>query len=308
MSVRIGYMPGSFTACVEGSALFRKLVSVGEQYGYDSIWMPDRVVSAQHIPDPIVSLAMIAAYSERLKFGTSVLQLSSRNPVVLAKEIATLDRLSKGRFLPAVGLGQEDPREYETFGIRKEERGERADEALTLMRRLWSEENVTYHGKFYSVSETTISPKPVQEPYLPIWVGGRSKAALRRVGRLGDGWLASSILPEEVRDGIPIISSTASQYNRHIEPDHIGVLIGFLISNDQKTATERARPHIIRQHPRAQFTEYTALGTPSQVISMIRHYIRSGASKFVMRPLCPMDEGIEQLQTLGKEVVPYFHR
>jgi len=308
VSVRIGYMPSTFGSCAEGVALFRKLVSVGDQYGYDSIWMSDRMVSSEHIPDPLISLAMVAAYSERLKFGTSVLQLPLRNPVVLAKEIATLDFLSGGRFLPAVGLGQEDPKEYETFGIRKEERAERTDEALILMRRLWHEESVTYHGKFYSVSQASINPKPIQEPFLPIWVGGRSKAAQRRVGRLGDGWLASSVLPKEVEDGIKVIFSTAEQCSRYIESDHIGVIVGFRITKDKRTATELAKSHILRQRSQAHFTEYSALGTPSQVISVIQSYIRAGASKFVMRPLCSADQAIGQLEMLGKEVVPYFHR
>src|SRR5690348_14718606 len=115
---------------------------VGDTYGYDSLWLSDRIVGQQFSLEPIVALAMVAAYSDRLKFGTSVLALPIRHPVVLAKQIATLDYLSRGRCFPAVGLGQDDPTEYEACGVPKSDRGQRTDEAIGLMRRLWQEDCV----------------------------------------------------------------------------------------------------------------------------------------------------------------------
>ncbi len=130
MKVRIGFAPGPFPSEAEGQDLLRDLVLLGERYGYDSLWLSDRVVGGRFPLEPIVALSMVAAYSETLKFGTSVLALPLRNPVLLAKELATLDYLSKGRLLPAIGLGQEDPTEYEACGVDKEGRGRRADEAI----------------------------------------------------------------------------------------------------------------------------------------------------------------------------------
>src|SRR5205085_4271907 len=133
---------------------------------------------------------MVAAYSSTLKFGPSVLAVPLRNPVLLAKELATLDYLSHGRLLPAVGLGS-DLAEYAALGVPPEDRGARADEAIEVMRLLWREERVTYDGRFYSLHDVSIVPRPVQKPCPPIWIGGRTKAAQRRVGRVGDGWLVS---------------------------------------------------------------------------------------------------------------------
>ena len=125
---------------------------------------------------------MVAAYSDTLKFGTSVLQLPVRNPVVLAKELATLDYLSNGRVLPAIGLGQEDPREYEACGVSKEDRGPRTDEAMTVIRRLWQENEVTHEGRFFTLHDVTITPKPVQTPFHSR-LGRRPKQ-----GSSGQGW------------------------------------------------------------------------------------------------------------------------
>jgi alkanesulfonate monooxygenase SsuD/methylene tetrahydromethanopterin reductase-like flavin-dependent oxidoreductase (luciferase family) len=144
MSVAIGYIPGAFGQGGEHPHFLRELVQVGDRYGYDSIWLSDHIVGPQFSLEPLVALSMVAAYSDRLKFGTSVLALPLRNPVVLAKQIATLDYLSQGRCFPAVGLGQEDPAEYEACGVAKSDRGRRTDEAIRLMRRLWEEDCVTH--------------------------------------------------------------------------------------------------------------------------------------------------------------------
>ena len=308
MSVRIGYMPGAFPSGKEGIKYLRDLVEVGDKCGYDSIWLSDRVVGERASPEPLIALSMVAGYSEKMKFGTSVLQLPVRNPVVLAKEMATLDYLSNGRFLPAIGLGQEDPREYEACGVSKEDRGLRTDEAVDVMRCLWHEDNVTYEGRFFSLHDVTINPKPVQVPSLPVWIGGRSTAAQRRVGRVGDGWLVSSATPQEVREGVDVIFATAAEHGREIEDDHIGALVTYYIAPTFEEAVTAAEPYIIRTRPEAHFVEYSALGTPEQVMETIRDYLDAGASKFVVRPMCPPQQAIEQLELFGREIVPHFHK
>ena len=308
MSVRIGYMPGAFPSGQEGVKYLRDLVEVGDAWGYDSLWLSDRVVGERCSPEPLIALSMVAAYSDRLKFGTSVLQLPIRNPVILAKEMATLDYLSNGRFLPAIGLGQEDPREYEACGVSKEDRGRRTDEAIDVIRRLWHQDNVTYEGRFFSLHDVTISPKPVQVPSIPVWVGGRTAAAQRRVGRIGDGWLVSSATAEEVREGVKVIFTTAAEHQRQVDEDHIGALLGFFIAPTREEAEITAEPHLPRARPDAHFTQYNALGTPEEVKETLGRYLEAGASKFVVRPLCSPEKAIEQLALLGREILPLFHK
>ena len=301
-------MPGVFPPGKEGPRYLKDLVEVGDRYGYDSIWLSDRVVGERSGPEPLIALSMVAAYSDRLKFGTSVLQLPIRSPVILAKQMATLDYLSNGRFLPAIGLGQEDPREYEACGISKEDRGLRTDEAMAVMRRLWHEDDVTHEGRFYTLHDVTVSPKPVQVPSLPVWVGGRSQAAQRRVGRIGDGWLVSFATPREIMEGVGVVHAAASECGREIDEDHIGALLNFLIAPTQDEATRQAEGNAARIRPDAHFTEYSALGTPEQIRSTIQLYLDAGASKFVVRPMCPPAQAIGQLELLGREVLPYFHK
>ena len=307
MSVAIGYVPGAFGQGGDNPGFLKELVELGDRYGYDSIWLSDRIVSDRFSLEPMIALSMVAAYSDRMKFGTSVLALPLRNPVVLAKQIATLDYLSQGRFFPAVGLGQEEPEEYEACGVPKGDRAQRTDEAITLMRRLWEEDKVTHEGKFFTCHDVSITPKPFFQPSPPVWIGGRSPAAARRVGRVGDGWLVSSATPEEVGAGRDIVFDTAAQCHREIEEDHVGVLLGYYISGDYEQAATKAHQFVTRHRPDAHFTEFTAVGTTEQVGELIQRYIDSGASKFAVRPLCAGDESIEQLEIMGQEVLPAFH-
>lgn len=308
MGVAIGYVPGAFGQGGENPGFLRQLVEVGDRYDYDSIWLSDRIVGPQFSLEPIVALSMVAAYSERLKFGTSVLALPLRNPVVLAKQIATLDYLSRGRCFPAVGLGQEDPREYEACGVPKSDRARRTDEAIGLMRRLWQEDKVTFEGEFFTCHNVSVTPKPVFQPSPPVWIGGRSPAAARRVGRVGDGWLVSRATPDEVRQGRDIVFNTAADCNRHIEADHIGVLLGYYLSSDGSRAFARAEPYVTRTRPDTPFTDYSAIGTVEQVAETMQQYVEAGAQKFVMRPLCPGPEAMEQLEIMGQEILPLFHQ
>jgi len=308
MSVRIGYMPGAFGQGGEDPDYLRQLVAVGDKCGYDSIWLSDRIVSDRFSLEPIVALSMVAALSPVMKFGTSVLALPLRNPVVLAKQIATLDFLSKGRMLPAVGLGQEEPEEYEACGVSMEDRGPRTEEAIRLMRRLWEEDDVTHEGDFFTCHNVTITPKPCFKPSPPVWIGGRSHAAARRVGRVGDGWMVSSATPEEISEGRDIVFGTAEEHHREIEDDHIGVILGYYISPNASSNIEdtvsKAHNYVTRHRPDVHFTEYSALGSVEKVVETIHRYVEAGAYKFVVRPLCPADETVEQLDILGSEVLP----
>jgi alkanesulfonate monooxygenase SsuD/methylene tetrahydromethanopterin reductase-like flavin-dependent oxidoreductase (luciferase family) len=171
-----------------------------------------------------------------------------------------------------------------------------------LLRRLWTEENVTFSGKHFSVEGVTIMPRPWQTKGPPIWIGGRSEAALRRTGRLGDGWLVSSVSADEVERGISLIRHYAADAGRQVPEDHYGVLIPFCFSDNAERAVEIAGRSI---RPRADLpiSEFTALGTPDQVRQRIRAYIAAGATKFIMRPCGPFDGWREQVGILAREVI-----
>ncbi len=307
MSVAIGYAPGAYGEGGADPDCLRRLVELGDQYGYDSIWLSDRIVSDRFSLEPLVALAMVAAWSPRLKFGTSVLALPLRNPVVLAKQIATLDFLSRGRCFPAVGLGGEEHAEYEACGVSREDRSRRTDEAIGLMRRLWEEDGVTHEGRYFTCHNVSITPKPWFKPSPPVWIGGRSPAAARRVGRMGDGWLVSGATPAEIGQGRDIVFATAARHAREIEEDHIGMLLGYYICADRERAVAQSHRYVTRRRPDVAFTEYSALGDVEQVSRVVQEYINAGAAKFVVRPLCSAAESAEQLTLMGQEILPRFH-
>jgi len=143
-------------------------------------------------------MAALAGATKRIKFGMNVVVLPYRDPLVLAKQCATIDYLSKGRLLPAFGVGSTEDPVLSATGRSTTERGRRANEMITILSRLWQEKSVTFKGEFFQYSNVQISPKPVQKP-LPLWIGGSSAAAIRRTASLGTGWLGGFITPERTR-------------------------------------------------------------------------------------------------------------
>lgn len=302
MKVRIGIGFGAWPFEDRRPQAILDFIDHCEALNIDSLWLSDRIVSTEVTLEPVTFMAYMASRLSNMKFGTSALVLPTRNPVILAKELATLDFLSRGRLLLVVGLGGDDSKDFEAAGVRKEERGKRADEAIVLMKKLWTEDRVTFEGKFYTVNELTLLPRPCQEKGPPIWVGGRSPAALRRAASLADGWLTSSVTPTEMRKGIEAIKSHAAEFRREVAEDHYGVLIPFCFAKNSEKALDIARPSI-RFRPDALPLDYAALGTPEEVRRKLEAHIEAGATKFVMRPCAPAKHWYEQLELLAREVI-----
>jgi probable F420-dependent oxidoreductase len=302
MKVRIGIQLGQWPSRDIRPEAVLDLIDFFEALDVDSIWVSDRLVSTALTLEPVTFLSYIAGRLRKMKFGTSTLVLPTRNPIVLAKELVTLDFLSQGRLFPAIGLGGDESKDLQAVGVNKKERAGRTDEMIVLMRRLWTEENVTFAGKYFSVEDATIMPRPWQKNGPPIWIGGRSEAALRRTGRLGDGWLVSSVSPTEVEAGIKSIRRYAAEANREVPDDHYGVLIPFYFADHADKAFEVGGRSI---RPRADLPtgEFTAFGTADAVRAKVEAYIAAGATKFIMRPCGPFAGWREQVATLAKEVI-----
>lgn len=279
LSVRVG-VGLSPLAPGPPDAVFWEMVEALEEVGYDSLWLndsPGRLGSVAPLP----TLAAVAARTERLKLGTNVLVLPHRNPVVLARELATLDLLSGGRLLPAGGLGIDLPRELEATGVVKAERGPRVEESVAVIKELWSGEPVNHRGRFWSFSDIVLSPQPTR-PRLEFWLGGRAPAALRRIGRVGDGWLASFAGPEQVGAGIATIRAAAAEAGRTIDEDHYGATIFSAPSAEQlpppgDLLLDRLRPGLDR-------ADHVAVGA-AETRALLERFVAVGATKFVLNPL-----------------------
>jgi len=305
---RVGIMPGPWPPGRDGAGFLWTLCDMLERSDVDSIWLSDRLSSPAPVPEVMTTLAAIAARTTRLKFGPSVVVLPYRTPVVAAKEMATVDWLSQGRLFPAVGVGVELPREFDASGVPFAERGRRTDEAIRVMRLLWTQDEVTFQGDFYKLDRVSIFPKPWQTPP-PIWIGGKSEAAMRRTARLGDGWIPSFITPEEMRAGVQKVHDLAAAAGRQLPEDHFGTLINYALADSDATALALAQPYVPRGRvDEATMRQCTAFGPAGRLIEKVEEYVKAGASKFILRPLCPPDRMLEQLALVAEQVCPEFHR
>ena len=304
---RVGIMPGPWPSGRESGQFLFDLADFCEKSDIDSIWLSDRLSSPVPVPEVMTSLAAIAARTQKLKFGPSVLVLPYRTPVVAAKEMATIDWLSRGRLLPAVGVGVELPREFEASGVPFKERGKRTDEAIHVIRLLWTRDEVSFQGEFYKLDRVSVFPKPWQNPP-PIWIGGKSEAAIRRTARLGDGWIPSFITPGEFRAGVERVQELAKASGREVPEDHFGALISYAVAESRDGAFAIAAPYLQRGRvDEATLRESTAFGPPEVLIAKIEEYVKGGGSKFILRPLCPSDRMLEQLAIVADRVVPEYH-
>lgn len=301
-------MPGPWPAGADGADFLWRFVDLCEGSEIDSLWFSERVSAPLPVPEPITTMAAVAARTRRLKFGPSVLVAPFRSPVIAARELAMIDYLSGGRLLPAVGVGVEQEREFRAVGVPYRERGRRTDEAIRLLRLCWTEDEVTFAGEFWQLEGVRILPKPVQSPP-PIWIGGSSDAAVRRAARLGDGWIPSFLAPQRLAEGIDRIRTIAEAVGREVPGDHFGALVYYCLDADTRVARDAAAPFLpAGRADAATLAACTAFGPPALVRERLEAYVAAGASKFVLRPMCPPDRMLDQVARLASEVVPAFHR
>jgi probable F420-dependent oxidoreductase len=303
--IRIGVMPGAWPAGAGAGAWFRSLVDLCEASALDSLWLSDRLLGPTL--EPLTALAAAAARTRRLKFGTAVLVLPFRSPVLAAKTLATLDVLSDGRVFPAVGVGVDQRREWEAAGVAPGTRGARTDEAIEVIRRLWLEDEVSHRGSYFTLDRVRLLPRPVQTPP-PLWVGGTSEPALRRAGRLSDGWLGSYIAPEPFGRAVERIGEHAVAAGRTIPADHFGTIVPFVLAESPEAGWRAAEPYLPRDRTDPDtLRAITAVGPPEAVAGAIERYVARGGTKFVLRPAGPPETTLDQLARLAAEVVPEFH-
>lgn len=305
--VVIGVGLGSFyDRCPEPEEIFQ-YVERADELGIDSIWMPDHVISEGPELDPAVLMSVVAARTRDIKMGPSVVAIPGRNPVEVANTYASLDYLTggRGRVIVGVGLGA-DPRFAGVEGIPPAERPGRLREAIEIVRKLWTEDDVHYDGEFYRLDGVTVEPKPAQGA-LDIWIGGNSDVALKRVAEYGDGWFPSSIPPLEFAEKHDRLMGYCEETGREIERDEAGLLLRTHVDPDPDRARVVRDRYLERRKPRGPLTEFeesSAFGTPAECVETIRRYVEAGCTKFVLLPVGPVSERIDQLERYSRDVIP----
>jgi probable F420-dependent oxidoreductase len=303
MSIRIGIGTALDASALSPSDYWR-WVDYCEDNGIDSIWHSDQLLGATL--EPMTMLAALAARTRRMKFGTNALVLPFRDPVVVAKEFATIDFLSEGRLFPVVGVGHEIDPYWAATGASPKARGRRSNEAILLIRALLEQDEVSFAGEFYRYDGPGVLPRPKRA--LPLWIGGQSKAAVERTAAIGDGWLGSFCSPEQAGAARKGIEAALAAHGREIEGDHYGLSLPMLVGSAGDPAIETARERLAQRLPpddRRDLAESFAAGSVDQVVDLLRRFVDAGMSKFVLLPLVGSPAALmAQTRALVEEIAP----
>lgn len=290
MKVRIGVsaMRGEADPATVGA-----LADDLEALGFDSIWLPE--VLTQPVLDPIVALAWIGGHNRKLKLGTTAL-LPGRNPLRLAKQAATADALTGGRFLLTLVPGLTQSPERDAVGAEPANRGAVIDELLPVLKDLWAGKTVAHDGPSGHFPPTELWPLPAQRPF-DVWLGGMARSSLIRCGRLADGWLPSLCLPEEGAAGKRVIEEAAEEAGREISPEHFGANVSYAHAplDDQVVAVLSARSR--GRDPRT----LVPVGLPA-LRERLQSFVAVGISKFVVRPMVAPAEWRRELEQLSAAI------
>jgi len=228
----------------------RQVLAMGplaEDLGYDSIWVMDHLFNTGYIRErlddkpyyhPLATLSHLTATTTRVGLGTSVLVLPYHNPVELAKYTATLDQMSGGRVLLGVGVGAMTE-EFEALGVSMRQRGALTNECIAIMKELWTNPDPSYHSSRWHFSDLKFSPKPVQKPHIPLWIGGSSPGAMKRAATMGDGWHPSGLTPEQFNVGREEVRKMASAAGR--DPDSLVMSMRVEVEVHGKPSSQRAQ-------------------------------------------------------------------
>ena len=303
VAIGVGLMDFPFS----GAAAYWRWIDLCEAGGIDSMWQTDRVVSREPILECMTTLAALAGRTKRLKFGMNVVSLALRDPVLVAKQCATIDVLSDGRLLPAFGIGSPVAPEWKTLNLDTKTRGAKTDEGLEIITRLWRDEKVDFEGVHYKLSGASISPKPVQ-PDLPMWIGGGSEAAIKRTAKYGTGWQAGPESPAEAGAIVAAIKKAATEAGRQIDDDHYGAGFPFHFGDPTDAALKPAQD-AFRKRTGRDPAGYFAIGDADTILAQVQAYVAAGISKFILRPVVTGDEAmLDQTRRLIETVLPWAPR
>jgi len=280
-----------------------------ESLGFDVLGCGEHVSFYVPTANTFISLSVAAGATERIRLMSTIVLLPLYPAALCAKLGAALDVASNGRYLFGVGIGGEIAREFEACGVPVKERGPRTDEALQVIRKLWTGEKVDFEGRFTTLNQVDIQPPPVQKPAPPIWVAGRRNGAMRRAGRYGDGWLPYMYTPEMLAESVEKIRAFSLEAGREVDAVTPGLFVFTSVHRDSAQAKEMAAARLGRQYAQDFSTltsKYVIAGTPAECRARLREYLDAGARLVMLSSACPDEYIDENIELIAKEVIPEF--
>jgi probable F420-dependent oxidoreductase len=291
VKVRFGFTVGPEVSAEQ----FPGIIDDLERLSFDSVWIPE--VLLQSTLDPIVALTFAAARTTRLKLGSHLI-IPGKNPVLLARQLAQLDRFSNGRLLIVGVLGLPDEAEAGAQMLGRSERSAALAEVVPLLRRLWSGDTVDHDGARHQLSGVRVTPTPMQEP-LEIWLAGQVPAALKRCGEMGDGWMPGLVLPTEAAELRIQIERAAADAGRSVDPEHYGVNLFYSSGPLPAAVADR----LSSRRSSGAVDELVPVGMDA-LRARVDEWLAAGFSKFLVRPVVPPTDWTDELEMLASEILP----
>lgn len=273
-----------------------------EALGFESTWTQDGALGTMQTLDPLTLLAHASGATEKMALGVSVLVLPWRDPVHLAKAVATIDQLSRGRVQLGVGIGG-GPDQYPAFGIEAAGRVTRFEECLGLLKRLWTESEIDFEGRFWQLDGATVEPKPVQKPHVPIWFGARVDAALDRAARLGDAWMgAGSSSSASYKKAIARMREFLALHDRDPSSFRLAKRVYVAVDESKAVAREKLEQWFASYyHAGEMAAKVSIFGTPAEVVDGLGELIDERPDMLMLNPVYDL---MEHAERLAEDVIP----
>lgn len=298
---------GQLTDGVPDPGRFRAVAELAEESGFDSLWAGEHLSFHNPILDLGVALSAFAAWTSRIRLGAGVVLLPLRHPSLVAKQMASLDYLSGGRVILGVGVGGEGPKDFEAAGVPVGERGARADEGIAALRALFGPSPARFRGAHYAFDDIAVAPRAVQLHGPPILVAGMRPGALRRAGRLGDGWLPYMISARRYAESLDVVLAHATEAGRDPAALTGAVVLFSLVEEDAEAAREHARAHLSSRYGMRfeshQIEKLCIVGSPAECVAKVEAYVEAGVRHFSFNPCAAGDDFLDQCRALSELVV-----
>ena len=282
-------------------AVVRDFVVRAEELGYHSLWVEEQIVGRSPVLEPVALLSYVSAVTRDIKIGTAVVVLTTRNPIVLAKQMATLDAMSGGRLIAGLALG-ERPGDYRPLGGPSSGRVRHFLESLEVMRALWGEDEVDFDGRFWRLKGATLAPRPVQQP-IPVWFGGSHPDALRRAADHGDGWMGAGFTTTaQLAEHVEILRRRMDQTGRDPATFLVSKRVYIAVDDNEARAERRLREWFDARDGRGDLGSHASIwGSADHCVEGLQRVVDSGAEMLLLNHVF---DHLEQLELLAEDVVP----
>jgi len=280
-----------------------------ESLGYDYLCSGEHMMFHGAVPNSLITLAVAAGATSRIKLMSTVVLLPLYTPMVLAKMTSVLDVASEGRYHLGIGVGGEFPKEFEACGVPVKQRGSRSNEALAVIKKLWTEKNASFEGRYSKFSDVTLDPQPTQKPHPPIWVAGRKESAMRRAALYADGWIPYMYTPEMLHESIEKIHQFGREAGRDLANFRPGLFIFASVYPDRDEAREQAARALGKNYAQ-DFSKiagrYALYGNPDDCRKRLKEYVDAGARTVLVSWACRQNDIEQNMKLVAEEVAPGF--